>query len=92
VEGLQEKFALYKENFPTWSQQSRDVTIWTALEIEGFGATLQHYNPSIDEEVRKEWDVPESWKLTAQMPFGKPVVLAGEKEFQPLETRVKIYK
>jgi len=66
--------------------------IWTALEIEGFGATLQHYNPLIDEKVRKEWDVPENWKLTAQMPFGKPVVLAGEKEFQPLENRVKIYK
>ncbi|HEC4819262.1 TPA: nitroreductase, partial [Bacillus cereus] len=46
----------------------------------------------IDEEVRKEWDVPENWKLIAQMPFGKPVVHAGEKEFQPLEDRVKIYK
>ncbi|MGR4029005.1 nitroreductase family protein, partial [Bacillus sp. ZZQ-131] len=95
VEGLQANFALYKDNFPTWSQQSSGMlqfAIWTALEIEGFGATLQHYNPLIDEEVRKEWDVPENWKLTAQMPFGKPVVQAGEKEFQPLENRVKIYK
>lgn len=33
-----------------------------------------------------------NWKLTAQMPFGKPVVTAGEKEYQPLENRVKIYK
>ena len=30
-------------------------------------------------------------KLIAQMPFGKPVVPAGEKEYQPLENRVKIY-
>ena len=92
VEELQEKFALYKENFPIWSQQSSGMlqfAIWTALEIEGFGATLQHYNPLIDEEVRKEWGVPENWKLIAQMPFGKPVVPAGEKEYQPLENRVK---
>ncbi len=82
VEELQENFALYKDNFPIWSQQSSGMlqfAIWTALEIEGFGATLQHYNPLIDEEVRKEWEVPESWKLIAQMPFGKPVVPAGEK-------------
>ncbi|PFW90402.1 nitroreductase [Bacillus pseudomycoides] len=95
IEDLQEKFALYKDNFPTWSQQSSGMlqfVIWTALEIEGFGATLQHYNPLIDEEVRKEWDIPETWKLIAQMPFGKPVARAGEKEFQPLETRVKFHK
>ncbi len=61
-------------------------------KLKGFGATLQHYNPLIDEEVRKEWGVPENWKLIAQMPFGKPVVPAGEKEYQPLENRVKIYK
>ncbi len=56
VEQLQEKFALYKENFPIWSQQSSGMlqfAIWTALEIEGFGATLQHYNPLIDEEVKR---------------------------------------
>ncbi|MDZ5609194.1 nitroreductase family protein [Bacillus pseudomycoides] len=95
VEDLQEKFALYKDNFPTWSQQSSGMlqfAIWTALEIEGFGATLQHYNPLIDDEVKKEWDVPDTWKLIAQMPFGKPVAPAGEKEFQPLETRVKFHK
>ncbi|QQA18949.1 nitroreductase family protein (plasmid) [Bacillus cereus] len=95
VEELQEKFALYKDNFPKWSEQSSGMlqfAVWTSLEIEGFGATLQHYNPIIDDEVKKEWNVPESWKLIAQMPFGKPVAPAGEKEFQPLETRVKIYK
>ncbi|WP_242227127.1 nitroreductase family protein [Bacillus cereus group sp. BfR-BA-01315] len=95
IEDLQEKFALYKDNFLTWSQQSSGMlqfAIWTALEIEGFGATLQHYNPLIDDEVRKEWDIPETWKLIAQMPFGKPVAPAGEKEFQSLETRVKFHK
>ncbi|WP_062236040.1 nitroreductase family protein [Fictibacillus sp. FJAT-27399] len=95
VEGLQEAFAAYADNFPIWSNHSSGMlqfVVWTALENEGFGASLQHYNPIIDEEVKKEWNVPENWKLIAQMPFGKPVAAPGEKEFQPLKDRVKIYK
>lgn len=46
--------------------------VWTALENEGLDASLQHYNPIIDEEVKKQWNIPESWKLIVQMPFGKP--------------------
>lgn len=95
IKGLQEQFALYADNFPIWSQQSSGMlqyVVWTSLEIEGFGATLQHYNPLIDEEVSAEWNIPANWKLIAQMPFGKPVAPAGEKEFAPLEDRVKIYK
>ena len=44
VEPLQKQFALYKDNFPVWSQQSsgmHEYVIWTALEIEGFGVSLQ---------------------------------------------------
>ncbi len=95
VKGLQEKFPLYKENFPIWSQQSSGMLqylIWTSLEFEGFGASLQHYNPLIDEEVKKQWDIPENWKLIAQLPFGKPIAPAGEKEFIPLDERIKIFK
>jgi len=95
VEGLQEKFALYKDNFPVWSNQSSgmlQLAIWTALELEGFGASLQHYNPVIDQAVKAEWNIPAHWKLIAQMPFGKPVSEPDPKEFQPLEDRVKIYK
>ena len=94
VEGLQKQFELYKDNFPIWSQHSSGMlqfVVWTALENEGFGATLQHYNPLIDEEVQQTWNVPSSWKLIAQMPFGKPTSEPGEKQFQPLEERVKFY-
>ncbi|MNP03542.1 hypothetical protein D3C76_954300 [compost metagenome] len=66
--------------------------VWTALEIEGLGATLQHYNPLIDDEVKKTWNIPATWKLIAEMPFGNPLAPAGEKEYQPLEDRVKLYK
>ena len=94
VKNLQEQFSLYKDNFPVWSQQSSGMlqyVIWTALVVEGLGASLQHYNELIEEDVAKEWDIPSGWKLVAQMPFGKPVAGAGEKEFLPLDERVKTY-
>ena len=94
VKNLQEQFSLYKDNFPVWSQQSsgmRQYVIWTSLAVEGLGASLQHYNELIEEDVAKEWNIPSGWKLVAQMPFGKPVAGAGEKEFLPLDERVKTY-
>ncbi|WP_336825376.1 nitroreductase family protein [Sporosarcina sp. USHLN248] len=95
VQSLQEQFALYAENFPIWSNQAsgmHQLVVWVALEAEGLGASLQHYNPLIDDEVKKEWNIPNNWKLIAQMPFGNPTETPGEKEFQPLEDRVKFYK
>ncbi|GAB6989998.1 nitroreductase family protein [Paenibacillus pini] len=93
VKQLQNQFALYKDNFPIWSDQTSgmlQLVIWTSLELEGLGASLQHYNPLIDDQVHSEFDIPATWKLIAQMPFGKPTAEAGEKEFQPIEERVKI--
>jgi uncharacterized protein len=95
VESLQKQFDLYKDNFPVWSLQSSGMLqyiIWAGLELEGFGASLQHYNPLIDEDVKKEWGIPNNWKLLGQMPFGKPTAPAGDKEFKPIEERVKIFK
>lgn len=95
VEGLQEAFSLYKDNFPLWSLQSSGMlqfTVWTALEELGLGASLQHYNPLIDEEVHKAWGLPLSWRLMSQMPFGNPLAQPGEKEFSPLEDRVKLFE
>lgn len=95
VDSLQKQFPTYKDNFPVWSQQSSGMhqyAIWTALELEGFGASLQHYNELIEGDVKKEWNIPANWKLIAQMPFGKPTAQPGEKEFQPLSDRVKIFK
>ncbi|WP_038325256.1 nitroreductase family protein [Caproiciproducens sp. R1] len=95
VTGLQEQFPLYKDNFPVWSLESSgmlQLVIWTALESSGYGASLQHYNPLIDEKVAAGWNIPKSWKLLAQMPFGKPTASPDEKTFLPLEDRVKIYR
>ncbi|MDN4070474.1 nitroreductase family protein [Paenibacillus vini] len=94
IQGLQEQFAAYADNFPVWSNQSNGMlqfVVWTALANEGVGASLQHYNPLIDEQVAKEWNLPESWKLLAQMPFGSIVAEPGEKPFAPIESRVKVF-
>jgi len=95
IEGLQKQFALYKDNFPTWSQQANGMhqyVIWTALEEEGLGVSLQHYNEVIDADVRKEWNIPDNWKLIAQMPFGKPTAPPDEKQYLPIEDRIKVFK
>lgn len=95
VKGLQESFPSYGENFPGWSLQSSGMlqfAIWTMLEDAGMGASLQHYNPLIDEEVAKTWNLPASWKLISQMPFGIPTSEAGKKDFLPLEKRVLEFK
>ena len=94
VKSLQERFALYKDNFPIWSHQASGMlqfVIWTALEEVGLGASLQHYNPLIDEQVKSEWKIPASWTLWAQMPFGKPMAGPDAKEFMPLSERVLLF-
>ncbi|UUZ83566.1 nitroreductase family protein [Paenibacillus sp. P26] len=95
IEGFQNNYPSYSEHFPNWSQQANGMlqfVIWTALENEGLGVNVQHYNPLIDEKVKASWNIPASWKLIAQMPFGKPTAPAGDKTFQPLEERVRVSK
>ena len=95
VEYLQKEFPTYKDNFPIWSKESSGMhqfNIWTALELEGYGASLQHYNELIEKQVKKEWNIPDAWEMRAQMPFGKPTVVPSEKEFKPLEDRIRVYK
>ncbi len=91
VRKLQNGFPMYADNFPTWSMQTsamHQLAVWTMLEDCGLGASLQHYNPLIDDLVRKEWGISPDWMLVAQMPFGTPVGEPGEKEFDPIERRV----
>lgn len=72
-------------------EESNVNAVWTALESLGFGANLQHYNPLIDKPVSKEWNIPDEWRLIAQLVFGSKEGEAGEKAFKPIEERVKIF-
>ncbi len=94
VSKFMEAYPLYSNNFMTWSQHTsamHQFVIWTMLEDLGFGASLQHYNPLIDEEVKHTWHLPKEWTLIAQMPFGMPLSALGKKEMKPIEERVKVF-
>ncbi|KAL7911543.1 nitroreductase family protein [Trichoderma velutinum] len=88
-------FKMYADKFEGWREQTsgmHQLLIWSALALEGVGGNLQHYNPIIDDEVKKTWSVNSNWKLLAQLVIGKPVGNApAEKEKRPLEDRYVIY-
>ncbi len=92
IKDLQEKYPLYADNFPIFSEHSAGMSqyaVWTALAEVGIGASLQHYAPLIDAEVARTWDVPASWKLRAQMPFGSNEAPLPEKTFIADDIRFK---
>ncbi|PWY67149.1 Nitroreductase [Aspergillus heteromorphus CBS 117.55] len=91
---IKEKFAIYADKFNPFALESNAMSqylVWTALQSEGLGANLQHYSPLIDEQVQKQWNLPASWKLDAQLVFGTPSAAPGEKAFAPLEDRFKVF-
>lgn len=95
VDELAAKFPLYADKFAQWSQHSsamHQYVIWAALEAEGLGASLQHYSPLVDDAVRATWNVPAEWQMIAQMPFGKPILPPGDKEFNSLDERVWVFQ
>lgn len=95
VEGLQQQMPSYAENFAIWSNQTNAMhqfAVWTALSTEGIGASLQHYNRLVDEATQEAFDIPKTWKLIAQMPFGNIREAAGEKEFQDVNARFLVRK
>ena len=91
VKNLQDQFPLYADQFPVWAEQSSGIaqhSVWTALAIEGIGASLQHYNPLIDNAVHSEWNLSSDWKLRAQMPFGSIEAPAQDKKYMNDDERV----
>lgn len=93
IEHLQKKFPLYSEKFSLWADQSQGMLqycVWTRLAEEGMGASLQHYNPLIDDEIKRALDIPNDWQLEAQMPFGSVLGQAKDKDFKSLDDRVKV--
>ena len=90
---MRREYPLYADNFDTWAEQANGMlqsNVWMLLEEVGFGASLQHYNPLIDESVQKMWGLPHSWRLIAQMPFGIPIEPPAEKTFLPIKERLRI--
>lgn len=95
VNDLTPRFAALSGQYPEWSEHSNGMhqyIVWTALEAEGLGCNLQHYQPSITPFVANEWKIPETWSLKCQMVFGKPTAGPGdEKPKRPMEDCLKVY-
>lgn len=95
INDLQEQFAAYADNFPIWSEQASgmaQLAVWSVLSENGIGASLQHYNPIIDEKVKSHFGISDSWKLRAQMPFGSVEKEAGEKAYLTRDVRFKTFE
>ncbi|KAE8154440.1 putative fatty acid repression mutant protein [Aspergillus avenaceus] len=95
IRPLEDKWPMLKDKFPQWSEHAsamHQYALWTLLEAEGLGCSLQHYNPMLDARIAEEWKVPADWSLKAQLVFGKPVGGPGrEKAFEPVEQRQFVY-
>lgn len=94
VRNMQEVASLYADKFPIWAHQTsamHQYIIWTALASLDIGANLQHYNPVIDQRVADAWDIADDWELNAQMVFGAIEQPAGDKAFQPIDERMKVF-
>jgi len=95
MDSAKKQYAQYAERFHDWIMQSNGMlqfAVWTGLRALGVGANLQHYNPVIDEMVKKMFNVPESWVLVAQMPFGGIEKEPDAKAEENISNRVKIEK
>lgn len=94
IASLQQQYPNYAEQFPVWSEQGSGIAqfaVWSALANAGIGASLQHYNPLPDAAAAKEWQIPESWKLRAMMPFGSNEAPFPEKNFIDDTERFKVF-
>ncbi|KAL6245627.1 putative nitroreductase [Rhinocladiella similis] len=81
--------------FSDHSSGMHQFIAWTALEAEGLGANLQHFNfhPGIVADVKSTWGLPDTWKLKAQLVFGKPSSGPDhDKTAEPIEKRVLVKK
>ena len=70
---LQKTYPEYAPQFPSWAEQSNAMLqfmIWSVLAQKNIGASLQHYNPLIDNIVKQQFQIEQTWKFVAQMPFG----------------------
>jgi len=98
IDGISEKVPVYAKHFPVWAKNAAGMlqhAVWTSLTLEGLAASLQHngaYSDELVADILKTWGLPSTWTSTAMMPFGDPAKPPGEKQFGPIEARVKVFK
>lgn len=94
IRQLQNKIPFHAAEFPIWSEQTSGMAqfaVWTALADSGVGASLQHYNPSIDSGVAEHFDIPDTWLLRSQLVFGSIEEEATERGHVHYQNQLKVY-
>lgn len=94
VKSFEQNVPLYAENFYDWSEQGHAIAeyaTWLALTENGMGASLQHYNPLIDDQVAAAFNIPDAWRLRAQMPFGEILAVPSNKDTIADDERFKYF-
>lgn len=95
LHSLETRVPLFAGHINGFSEHNHAIlafNLWTALEMEGFGANLQHFNPYLDASIAAEWKVPPLWALKAQLVFGTPTAGPNpNKEYGSVEERIRVY-
>ncbi|KAJ6134465.1 hypothetical protein N7523_000787 [Penicillium sp. IBT 18751x] len=82
--------------FAEWGDHSQgihQILVWTALELEGVGANLQHMNaiPPIEAAIKKFAGVPDDYTLKAHLNYGDEQAAHPEKpEKLPIDETLTI--
>lgn len=93
VESMKKAAPSYADRFETWARESGGMlqfSLWTAFSDMNLGASLQHYNPVIDEKIKEMFDIPESFVLTSQLVFGNVLQDVDPKGDENISDRVKV--
>ena len=81
----------YKQN----NNANAQYAIWLALAEMDLGASLQHFNvgyeQGFDKGTKEMFNLPESYEMLAQMPFGSVEQEAGVKEHINTNVQVKVF-
>jgi len=84
--------------FDQWADHATGMLqfqVWTAVELEGLGANLQHMNmfPGVDAALQKAFDLPSTWSMKANMNIGKETTEhPAVPEKKPFSTTLKVFK
>lgn len=91
---FQKQVPSFADKMHQWSEHPsgmRTLVAWTALEKEGFGASLQHHNPLLDRKVSSTSKIPENLLLKSQLVFGGRAGKPCPREYEPIEKKVFVH-
>lgn len=83
------------ETYKHHNDANTQYAIWLALTELGLGGSLQHMNigfeQGFDKSVKEMFDLPASYEMIAQMPFGSIEAAANEKEYIDGNEQVRVF-